>query len=87
MTFAILGDAANAYNAISWPDAIPFLIVIVGLYWLKKWIDLRFARKKSKIVYSVKIVPDSHINVDHAHIDEIDHNHIEGDINNHPKTW
>ena len=28
-----------------------------------------------------------HVDIDHAHIDEIDHNHIEGDINNHPKTW
>ena len=28
-----------------------------------------------------------HFNIEHAHIDEIDHNHVEGDINNHPKTW
>ena len=28
-----------------------------------------------------------HISIDHAHIDEIDHNHIEGDINTHAKTW
>tara|TARA_B100001996_G_scaffold307384_1_gene248752 strand:- start:649 stop:852 length:204 start_codon:yes stop_codon:yes gene_type:complete len=28
-----------------------------------------------------------HINIDHAHIDEIDHNHVEGDVNTHNKTW
>ena len=28
-----------------------------------------------------------HFSIEHAHIDEIDHNHVEGDINNHPKTW
>ena len=54
--FAILGDAVNAYNNISWADSVPFIICLVGLYWGKKWIDLRFARKQSKIVYSVKIV-------------------------------
>ena len=85
--FAVLSDAANAYNAIPWEDAVPFLICLVGLYWVKKWIDLRFNRKQSKIVYKVQIVKDSHINVDHAHIDEIDHNHIEGDINTHAKKW
>tara|TARA_Y100001937_G_scaffold56412_1_gene77567 strand:- start:401 stop:571 length:171 start_codon:yes stop_codon:yes gene_type:complete len=28
--------------------------------------------------------------LEHLHIeqiDNIDHNHVEGDINNHPKTW
>ena len=26
-------------------------------------------------------------NLEHLHIDEIEHNHIEGDVNTHPKTW
>ena len=39
MIFAVLGDAAAAYNAISWADAIPFLICIIGLYWIKVKID------------------------------------------------
>ena len=48
--FAILGDAAEAYNAISWPDAIPFLICIVGLYYIKVRIDasVGLGKKKSK---------------------------------------
>ena len=31
-----------------------------------------------------------HINIDHGHIehiDYVDHNHIDGDINTHSKTW
>ena len=48
--FAILGDAANAYNAIPWEDAIPFLICIIGLYYIKVRIDasVGLGNKKSK---------------------------------------
>tara|TARA_A100001515_G_scaffold67400_1_gene53580 strand:+ start:913 stop:1122 length:210 start_codon:yes stop_codon:yes gene_type:complete len=48
--FAILGDAAAAYNAISWADAIPFLICIIGLYYIKVRIDasVGLGKKKSK---------------------------------------
>tara|TARA_Y100001937_G_scaffold123717_1_gene187059 strand:+ start:739 stop:912 length:174 start_codon:yes stop_codon:yes gene_type:complete len=31
-----------------------------------------------------------HISIDHGHIeqiDHVDHNHIDGDINTHSKTW
>ena len=28
-----------------------------------------------------------YIGVSHIIIDDIEHNHVEGDINNHPKTW
>jgi len=78
-----LNDAWN----MSWGEGIQFILVLTFLYWLKKRMDLHFAKKQSKIVYRVKVVEDSHINVDHAHIDEIDHNHIEGDVNTHNKTW
>ena len=37
--FAILGDAANAYNAIPWEDAIPFVLCLIALYWVKVKID------------------------------------------------
>jgi len=47
--FAVLSDAANAYNAISWPDAIPFLICIIGLYWIKVKIDTRAGIGKKKL--------------------------------------
>ena len=35
----------------------------------------------------------AHINIDHGHIehidhvDDVDHNHVEGDLNTHAKTW
>ncbi|AGH26451.1 hypothetical protein CPPG_00135 [Cyanophage P-RSM1] len=51
-------NPVEAYNNISWADAVPFMICLFGLYWTKKWIDLRFAKKGSKIVYKVKIVED-----------------------------
>ena len=28
-----------------------------------------------------------HINIDYAHIDEIDHNHVEGKIHTHEESW
>ena len=28
-----------------------------------------------------------HFSIEHAHIDDIDHNHIEGDVNTHAKNW
>ena len=48
--FAILGDAANAYNAIPWEDAVPFLICIIGVYYIKVRIDasVGLGKKKSK---------------------------------------
>ena len=48
--FAILGDAANAYNTIAWKDAFPFLICIIGLYYVKVRIDasVGLGKKKSK---------------------------------------
>ena len=50
MIFAVLSDAANAYNAISWADAIPFTLVLIGLYWVKVKIDTSagLGRKKSR---------------------------------------
>ena len=48
--FAVVSDLANAYNTIEWKDAIPFLICIIGLYWIKVKIDTRagLGKKKSK---------------------------------------
>ena len=45
----MLSDAAEAYNAISWADAIPFLAVIIGLYWVKVKIDTRAGIGKKKL--------------------------------------
>tara|TARA_B100000700_G_scaffold289801_1_gene347426 strand:- start:739 stop:945 length:207 start_codon:yes stop_codon:yes gene_type:complete len=32
-------NVVEAWNEISWADAIPFLLVIIGLYWVKVKID------------------------------------------------
>ena len=49
MIFLMLSDAAKAYNDISWADAIPFLAVIIGLYWVKVKIDARACLGKKKL--------------------------------------
>ena len=46
--FAILGDAANAYNAIPWQDAFPFMLCLIFLYWVKVKIDTRAGLGKNK---------------------------------------
>ena len=38
MTLAVL-NVVQAWNEISWADAIPFTLVLIGLYWVKVKID------------------------------------------------
>ena len=57
--FAILGDAANAYNAIPWEDAIQFIAVLIGLYWVKAKIDARTGLGKKKSRELKKIIVDA----------------------------
>ncbi len=80
-------NPVQAWNDIPWTDVPLFLIFLIVLYWVKKTIDLRFARKQSKVVYNVRIVEDSHINIDHGQIDEIVHNHVEGKVHTHEEKW
>ena len=51
--FAILGDDAatmkNAYNAIPWQDAFPFMLCLIALYWVKVKIDTRAGLGKKKL--------------------------------------
>ena len=43
-------NIVEAWNEISWADAIPFIIVLIGLYWVKVKIDSRvgLGRKKRR---------------------------------------
>ena len=43
-------NVVEAWNEISWADAIPFLLVVIGLYWVKVKIDasVGLGRKKSR---------------------------------------
>ena len=41
-------NVVEAWNEISWEDAIPFMLTLIGLYWVKVQIDTRagLGRKK-----------------------------------------
>jgi|TARA_R100000353_G_scaffold151810_2_gene110142 hypothetical protein len=47
--FSVL-NVVEAWNEISWADAIPFTLVLIGLYWVKVKIDasVGLGRKKSR---------------------------------------
>ena len=38
MTLAVL-NVVEAWNEISWEDAIPFILTLISLYWIKVKID------------------------------------------------
>ena len=51
-------DLVDAWN-MSWEEGIQFIIVLVGLYYVKKRLDLHFVRKQAKTtIYKVKIVEE-----------------------------
>ena len=51
-------DLNEAWN-MSWEEGIQFIIVLVGLYYVKKRLDLHFAKKQAKTtIYKVKIVEE-----------------------------
>ena len=41
-------NVVQAWNEISWADAIPFLLVLFGVYWVKVKIDTRTGLGKKK---------------------------------------
>ena len=57
--FAILSDAANAYNAIPWQDAVPFLAIIIALYWVKVKIDTRAGIGKKKLRQLKEVIKEA----------------------------
>ena len=49
-------DLVQAWD-MSWGEGIQFILVLTFLYWVKKRIDLNFAKKAAKnTIYKVKIV-------------------------------
>ena len=46
--FSVL-NVVEAWNEISWGEAIPFILVLVGLYWVKVKIDTRAGIGKKKL--------------------------------------
>ena len=56
-------DLVQAWD-MSWGDGIQFILVLVFLYWLKKRIDLSFAKKAAKTtIYKVRLVDDSNTSI------------------------
>ncbi len=45
--FGVL-NVVEAWNEISWGDAIPFILVLTGLYWVKVKIDASVAGVSKK---------------------------------------
>ena len=45
---------------------------------------VRIENSAERIANSLERIANA---LEHLTIDEIKHNHVEGDINNHPKTW
>ena len=52
MIFAIFGGLADAYNTIAWEDAIPFTLIVIGLYWVKVKIDSTVGLGKNCLLYT-----------------------------------
>ena len=52
--FSVL-NVVEAWNEISWADAIPFTLVLIGLYWIKVKIDSSagLGRKKKRELKNV----------------------------------
>ena len=52
--FAVL-NVVEAWNEISWADAVPFTLVLIGLYWVKVKIDSSagLGRKKKRELKNV----------------------------------
>ena len=51
-------NLVEAWN-MSWEEGIQFIIVLVALYYVKKRMDLYFAKKQAKTtMYKVKIVEE-----------------------------
>ena len=71
----------------------PATLVILNEKILKKLENFeRIAENFERITVALEKIAtvlesDVHINIDHAHIDQIDHNHVEGKIHTHEDKW
>ena len=58
MIFSVL-NVVEAWNEISWGDAIPFILVLIGLYWVKVKIDASVGLGKKKSRQLQRIIRDA----------------------------
>ena len=52
-------NVVQAWNEISWADAIPFLLVLFGVYWVKVKIDTRAGLGRKKQNQLKKIIVEA----------------------------
>ena len=52
-------NVVEAWNQISWEESIPFIIVLVGLYWVKVKIDARAGIGKKKLKQLKQVIKDA----------------------------
>ena len=52
-------NVVEAWNEISWADAIPFTLVLIGLYWVKVKIDASAGLGKKKSRQLQRIIRDA----------------------------
>ena len=52
-------NVVEAWNEISWADAIPFLLVLAGIYWVKVKIDTRAGLGRKKQNQLKKIIVEA----------------------------
>ena len=58
MIFSVL-NVVEAWNEISWAEAIPFLLVLAGVYWVKVKIDTRAGIGKKKLRQLKSVIKDA----------------------------
>ena len=52
-------NVVQAWNEISWADAIPFLLILAGIYWVKVKIDTRAGLGRKKQNQLKKIIVEA----------------------------
>tara|TARA_B100000900_G_C20005519_1_gene483527 strand:- start:235 stop:450 length:216 start_codon:yes stop_codon:yes gene_type:complete len=52
-------NVVEAWNQISWEESIPFIIVLVGLYWVKVKIDTRAGIGKKKLRQLKQVIKEA----------------------------
>ena len=58
MTLAVL-NVVEAWNEISWAESIPFILVLIGLYWVKVKIDASVGISKKQGKQLKKIIREA----------------------------
>ena len=58
MIFSVL-NVVEAWNEISWAESIPFILVLIGLYWVKVKIDATVGINKKQAKQVRRIIREA----------------------------